>query len=165
MIKKELAAALLIPVVSLGLAGCSGDEGDDFVIEILTGENPTDPSDPTDPTDPPDDPTDPPDDPTDPVCFPLESNHTQVGTGDLTPSWPFGWCFLNLNHSFSGSPGGAPWPPGGGDIAQSYVSVSHDALGRFSVGYSAIELTSACSVANPTISTTIAPVDPPTLPD
>ena len=107
----------------------------------------------------------PPEDPTDPVCFPLESNHTEIGTGTLIPSWPFGWCYLNLNHSFNGSPGGAPWPPGGGDIAQSHVSVSHDALGRFSVGYSAIELTSACSLLNPTIDAVNPPIDPPTLPD
>lgn len=100
----------------------------------------------------------PPDDPTDPVCFPLESNHTQVGVGDLTPSWPFGWCYLNLNHSFGAV-------PLFGGIAQSYVSVSHDALGRFSVGYSAIELTSACSTANPTINTITPPVDPSVLPD
>lgn len=98
--------------------------------------------------------------PTDPVCFPLESNFTQVGAGDLTPSWPFGWCFLNLNHTFSGTPGGAPWPPGGGPIAQSYVSVNHDALGLYSVGYAAIELTSACSDANPTINTLTPPDDP-----
>jgi hypothetical protein len=102
--------------------------------------------------------------PTDPVCFPLESNHVQVGTGDLVPSWPFGWCYLNLNHSFGGFPGGAPWPPGGGPIAQSYVSVSHDALGLYSVGYSAIELTSACSDADPLIDTLNDPVDGPTDP-
>ncbi|MEE8526806.1 MAG: hypothetical protein V3T72_22965, partial [Thermoanaerobaculia bacterium] len=48
-------------------------------------------------------------------------------------------------------PGGAPWPPGGDGIAQSWMGVTHDALGRFSVGYSAIELTSACSTANPFI--------------
>lgn len=107
----------------------------------------------------------PPDDPSDPVCFPLETQSTPVGVGDLDPSWPLGWCYLNLNHSFGGSPGGAPWPPGGGDIAQSYVSVNHDALGRFSVGYSAIELTSACSDANPIIDSENPPVDPPVLPD
>ncbi len=83
----------------------------------------------------------PPTDPTDPVCFPLEANITQVGVGDLVPSWPFGWCFLNLNHSFGAV-------PAFGGLAQSYVSVTHDALGRFSVGYSAIELTSACSIEN-----------------
>ncbi len=94
----------------------------------------------------------PPEDPSDPACFPLESNHVEVGTGDLTPPWPFGWCYLNLNHNCSTCfPGGAPWPPGGGDIAQSFVSATHDALGRFSVGYTAIELSSACSDANPII--------------
>jgi len=51
MIKKELAAALLIPIVSMGIVGCSSDEGDDVVIEILTGGDPTDPTDPTDPSD------------------------------------------------------------------------------------------------------------------
>jgi hypothetical protein len=88
------------------------------------------------------------------VCFPLESNHVQVGVAPLDPSTPFGWCFLNLNQTLSvppGFPGGAPWGPGGGPIAQSYVSVSHDALGLFSVGYAAIELTSACSTADPVI--------------
>ncbi len=100
----------------------------------------------------------PPTDPTDPVCFPLESNIVQVGDGDLVPSWPFGWCYLNLNHTF-----GAPSLFDG--IAQSYVSVTHDALGRFSVGYSAIELTSACSDENIELETLVPPVDPPGLPD
>ncbi len=107
----------------------------------------------------------PPEDPTDPVCFPLEANIIKVGVAPLAPSWPFGWCYLNLNHSFGGAPGGAPWPPGGGDIAQSYVAVSHDALGRFSVGYPAIELTGACSDTNQKIPVETPPTDPTTFPD
>jgi hypothetical protein len=94
----------------------------------------------------------PPEDPSDPVCFPLESNHIDVGVDPLDPPWDFGWCFVNLNHTCTVCfPGGAPWPPGGDGIAQSWMGVTHDALGRFSVGYSAIELTHACTTSNPII--------------
>ncbi|MEZ5567549.1 MAG: hypothetical protein R3E54_04265 [Halioglobus sp.] len=51
MMKKELAAALLIPLLSMGIVGCSSNEGDDVTINV-GGGNPTTPTDPTDPTDP-----------------------------------------------------------------------------------------------------------------
>lgn len=86
----------------------------------------------------------PPDDPDDPTCFPLETQHVTVGEGDLDPSWDFGWMYLNLNFSLA--------PPTAVDpIAQSWVVTQMSALGRFSVGYAATQLTSACFDANPLI--------------
>ncbi len=93
----------------------------------------------------------PPDDPSDPTCFPLETQMVQYGADPMDPGagFEFGWCFLNLNHTCTTcSPGG--FGPNG-DIAQSWVGVNHSALGIFSAGHQAIELTSACSTANPTI--------------
>ncbi len=94
----------------------------------------------------------PPDDPSDPTCFPLETQLAEYGDGDLDPGpgFDFGWCFLNLNHTCTTcNPGGFG---ANGDIAQSWVGVNHKALGAFSAGHSAVELTNACSTANPVIS-------------
>ena len=100
----------------------------------------------------------PPEDPSDPVCFPLETNTVAVGDGALTPPWDFGWCYLNLNTNCSNCvPGGFG---ANGDIAQSYVSANHDALGRFSVGLGAIELTSACQDISPVITGDLGSVAP-----
>ena len=52
MMKKELTAALLIPLLSLGIVGCTSNEGDDVSIDI--GGGPVTPTDPTEPTDPSD---------------------------------------------------------------------------------------------------------------
>jgi hypothetical protein len=84
--------------------------------------------------------------PEDVFCFPLETQKLAVGAGDLAIPFNFGWMYLNLNHTNGLGLFGA-----GGDIAQSYVTVNHDALGRFSVGLAAIELTSACDDVSPSI--------------
>ncbi len=99
-------------------------------------------------------PVSPPDDPEnfDPVCFPLETQMVQVGEGNLNTPFNFGWLFLNLNVGIDTAAGAPDLDPGSnGTLAQSYVSATHSALGRFSVGLSAIELTSACDDLDPTL--------------
>lgn len=98
-------------------------------------------------------PVSPPEDPEnfDPVCFPLETQMVQVGAGDLAPPYNFGWLFLNLNVGIDTTAAPDLDPGSGGTLAQSYVSATHSALGRFSVGLSAIELTSACDDLDPTL--------------
>ena len=67
-----------------------------------------------------------------PIPFPAEANRTRVGSADLPAPFPFGWIYLNLNVA------GGPLPE-----AQAWVVVTHDASGRFSVGYDAIQLDNA----------------------
>jgi hypothetical protein len=99
------------------------------------------------PVSPPDVPTD-----EDPVCFPLETQSVNVGDGALAPTFNFGWLFLNLNVGIDGAFASFDLDPGsGGTLAQSYVSATHTALGRFEVGLAAIELTSACDDLDPSI--------------
>jgi hypothetical protein len=81
----------------------------------------------------------PPEDPSDPTCFPLESQWITVGEGDLDPSHEFGWLYLNLNTST-----GAPVDP----TMQNWVVTSLAAQGRYTVGYAATQLGSACFDAN-----------------
>jgi hypothetical protein len=97
------------------------------------------------PVSPPDVPLD-----EDPVCFPLETQCVDIEEEPLRPSFNFGWMFLNLNLNdtiadqtiFDLDPGVD------GNLAQSYVTTVRDALGRFSVGLSAIEISSACDDTN-----------------
>jgi hypothetical protein len=99
-------------------------------------------------------PVSPPEDPEnfDPVCFPLETQRVQVGEGNLATPFNFGWLFLNLNVGIDTVVGPDDYDPGtNGTLAQSYVSATHSALGRFSVGLGAIELTSACDDLDPTL--------------
>ena len=92
------------------------------------------------PVSPPDVPVD-----EDPVCFPLETQSVAVGEGFLDPTFASGWLFLNLNVGIDGAFANFDLDPGSdGALAQSYVSATHTALGRFSVGLAGIELESAC---------------------
>jgi hypothetical protein len=84
----------------------------------------------------------------DPTCFPLETQRTVVGTGDLDPPTNFGWMFLNLNINDVGVTGDVDFGAAG-NLAQSYVISEHRALGRFAVGLSAISLSHACDDLNP----------------
>ena len=78
-------------------------------------------------------------------AVPLETQSVAVGAGSLTPSFDFGWLFLNLNVGVDGLFANFDLDPGtDGTLAQSYVSATHTALNRFEVGLAAIELTSAC---------------------
>lgn len=96
---------------------------------------------------PPGPPISPPDDPEfgDPVCFPLEAQRVQVGTEPLDPIYDFGWLYLNLNVGIDDGSGAPDYDPGtNGTLAQSYVEANYSALGAYSVGLPAVELTSAC---------------------
>ena len=95
------------------------------------------------PVSPPDVPVD-----EDPTCFPLETQKVAVGDGFLSPSFNFGWMFLNLNLNDGPFVNFDLDPGTDGLLAQSYVSATHSADGRFSVGLAAVELASACDDVN-----------------
>jgi hypothetical protein len=71
------------------------------------------------------------------ACFPLATQRVSVAGGnvyafDMNPPSPFGWLYLNLNHTVISDP-----YPG---RAQAWVTTVMDAEGRFSVGYQAVQL-------------------------
>ena len=79
------------------------------------------------------------------TCFPVEAQRVNLlnsivpfGSTPAPPS-PFGWMFLNLNTTVAGQVAGLP--PA---IAQAWVTTVMDASGRFSVGFDAIKLDTAC---------------------
>jgi hypothetical protein len=79
------------------------------------------------------------------TCFPLETQRVHVVGGnviaaDPTPPAPFGWMYLNLNHTLAS---GDPYP----GRAQAWVVITMEAEGRYEVGYDADQLDSACSSA------------------
>jgi hypothetical protein len=74
--------------------------------------------------------------------FPAEAQRTQVGGVDLPVPFDFGWLYLNLNTTVV--PAGSV-PPEDSTAAQAWVYVTMSAQGRFSVGFDAIQLDSACS--------------------
>lgn len=69
----------------------------------------------------------------DPACFPYETQRVSANAAPLQPSWPFGWLYLNLDHTVTG--GSAP--PFAAAAAQSHVTTLHSALGLYQVGYQA----------------------------
>jgi hypothetical protein len=92
-----------------------------------------------------------------PSCFPLEAQRVSLGPGTNIPSGapvnpptPFGWIYLNLNTSVAGIVYPATNAVTGQNpsIAQAWVTTVMDADGRFSVGYDAIQLDSACQPHN-----------------
>jgi len=66
--------------------------------------------------------------------FPWEAQRTHVGSSALPTSYEFGWIFLNLNSTVTGSV--VPFEP----FMQNWVTTVMDAQGRFSVGFTAIQL-------------------------
>ena len=70
--------------------------------------------------------------------FPAEAQRVAVGGPDFSLPFSFGWLYLDLNHSYAA---GDPNP----GIAQAWVVTRMDADGRFSVGFDAIQLDSACA--------------------
>ncbi len=69
--------------------------------------------------------------------FPNETQSVAVGGSDLPVPFDFGWMYLNLNTTVMGS----PYAP----FSQNWVTTVMSAEGRFSVGFDAIQLDSACS--------------------
>ena len=81
----------------------------------------------------------------DPVCFPLETQNVNFGDDPLGPlTYNFGWVYLNLNVGIDDGGGADDFDPDPETLAQSYVLANHSALGAYSVGLPAIQLTSAC---------------------
>ena len=75
--------------------------------------------------------------------FPLETQRVAVGGPDFPVPFDFGWLYLDLNFD-SGSPDPAEDPL----AQQAWVTTVMDADGRFSVGYDAIQLDSACNASH-----------------
>jgi hypothetical protein len=76
------------------------------------------------------------------TCFPLEAqrislteNTNATGTNPI-PSFDFGWMYINLNTTVAGGQYGP--------TAQAYITTVMDANGRFSVGFDAMTLDTAC---------------------
>jgi hypothetical protein len=76
--------------------------------------------------------------------FPAEAQRTLVGGEDLPVPYNFGWLYLNLNTTVGVPPANSN-PSEDPSAAQAWVTTEMDANGRFSVGFEAIRLDSACS--------------------
>jgi hypothetical protein len=81
----------------------------------------------------------------DQACFPLETQRVQVGEDLLLTPFQSGWLFLNLNHNNN------PALFNQIGTAQSWVTPVMSADGRFQVGFSAIQLDTACDGIGPTL--------------
>ena len=86
----------------------------------------------------------------DPACFPLETQRTPYGSGDLAGPYDFGWLYLNLNVGVDTITGDTDFGSAG-TLAQSFVAAAHSASGLYQVGLQAIALTSACDDVDPLI--------------
>jgi hypothetical protein len=75
------------------------------------------------------------------IPFPAEAQRTKINGPDFPVPFNFGWLYLDLNTTISGNPN----PPFDPTAAQAWVEVVMDANGRFSVGFAAIQLDSACA--------------------
>jgi hypothetical protein len=75
------------------------------------------------------------------IPFPAEAQRTLINGADFPVPFNFGWLYLDLNTTVSGNPN----PPFDPAAAQAWVTVVMDSSGRFSVGFSAIQLDSACT--------------------
>jgi len=75
------------------------------------------------------------------IPFPAEAQRTVINGVDFPVPFPFGWLYLDLNTTISGNPN----PPFDPAAAQAWVTVNMDSNGHFSVGFSAIQLDSACA--------------------
>ncbi|HVG10686.1 MAG TPA: hypothetical protein VNM67_23485, partial [Thermoanaerobaculia bacterium] len=83
------------------------------------------------------------------TCFPLEAQRVSLDGNNVIGSDPapdadFGWIYLNLNTTVAG----VSYPAANPTVAQAWVTTVMDADGRFSVGYDAIQLDSACAATN-----------------
>ena len=94
---------------------------------------------------PPVPPVFPPPPPPTALPFGAAAGRTTVGGFDLPIPFNFGWIFLNLNTFVV--PAGAN-PPEDPLAAQAWVTQTHSAEGRFSVGYAATQLDSATNASH-----------------
>jgi len=75
------------------------------------------------------------------IPFPAETQRVSIGSTIFPVPSKFGWLFLDLNTSVA--PAGSV-PPEDPAAAQAWVSTLLQASGRYSVGFDAIQLDSAC---------------------
>ena len=76
------------------------------------------------------------------IPFPAETQSTAVGGAAFPVPFKFGWIFLNLNTTVAAAGSVPPEDPA---AAQAWVEAVMSALGRYSVGFDAIKLDSACT--------------------
>ncbi len=76
------------------------------------------------------------------IPFPAEAQSTAVGGAAFPVPYKFGWLFLNLNTTVAAAGSVPPEDPA---AAQAWVEAVMSALGRYSVGFDAIKLDSACT--------------------
>ena len=76
------------------------------------------------------------------IC-PAEAQRTRVGSSAFPVPFNFGWLYLNLNLP-PGQAGTPAQPTEDPRAAQAWVTAVMDAAGRFSVGFDAVQLDSAC---------------------
>jgi hypothetical protein len=77
--------------------------------------------------------------------FPAEAQRTAVGGADLPVPFDFGWIYLNLNTLVTAAGNNPPEDP---RAAQAWVTTEMKAMGRFSVGFDAVQLDSACQAVH-----------------
>ncbi|HEY3566282.1 MAG TPA: hypothetical protein VGP73_00015, partial [Thermoanaerobaculia bacterium] len=85
------------------------------------------------------------------VPFPAESQSTHVGGADLPVPYDFGWIYMDLNTLVASGAVNNPLDPA---AAQAFVTVRMTSQGRYSVGFDAIHLDSACSAGSYTLTLT-----------
>jgi len=85
------------------------------------------------------------------VPFPAESQSTHIGGSSLPVPFDFGWIYLDLNTTVSAPAVNNPLDPA---AAQAFVAVRMTSQGRYSVGFDAIHLDSACSAGSYTLTLT-----------
>ena len=73
---------------------------------------------------------------------PAEAQRVGVDSADFPVPFDFGWLYLNLNTTVAAAGANPPEDPA---AAQAWVTAVMDAQGRFSVGFDAIQLDSACN--------------------
>jgi hypothetical protein len=81
------------------------------------------------------------------VPFPAESQSTHVGGASLPVPFNFGWIYLDLNTTVTGATNNPRDPA----AAQAFVTIRATSQGRYSVGYDALHLDSACSAGSYTL--------------
>lgn len=74
--------------------------------------------------------------------FPVEAQRTDVGGPEFPVPFNFGWLYLNLNTAVAAAGANPPEDPA---ASQAWVFAIMDATGRFSVGFNAVQLDSACT--------------------
>jgi hypothetical protein len=76
------------------------------------------------------------------LLCPAEAQRTVIGGADFPIIFDFGWIYANLNQTNATA---GPNPPEDPLASQAWLSAVMDAQGRFSVGFDAIQLDSACN--------------------